>query len=75
MCLILVYPDLNHNQIQGDHWSGKSGKFDFSSRSEKSQGILQIGQEILNTKKVREKSGNFIILAQNMCCSRYFDCM
>ena len=28
-------------------------------------------REILNTKKVKEKSGNFIILAQNMCCSRY----
>ena len=61
----------------------KSGKFDFSSMSGKSQGIFQIGQgnfkyqesqgkvreffklirEILNTKKVREKSGNFIILA------------
>ena len=23
--------------------------------------------------KVSEKSGNFIILAQNMCCRRYFD--
>ena len=27
----------------------------------------------LNTKKVREKSGDFKILAQNMCFSSYFD--
>ena len=51
----------------------KSGKFDFSSRSGKSQGIWQIGQGNFKTKKVRERAGNFIILAQNMCCSRYFD--
>ena len=29
------------NSSQGGHWSGK---FNFSSRSEQSQGILQIGQ-------------------------------
>ena len=37
--------------------------------------ICKLVREILNTKNVREKSGNFIILAQNMCCSRYFDYM
>ena len=35
--------------------------------------FCKLVREILNTKKVREKSENFIILAQNMCCSRYFD--
>ena len=35
--------------------------------------FCKLAREILNTKKVREKSGNSIILAQNMCCSRYFD--
>ena len=35
--------------------------------------FCKLVREILNTKKVREKSGNFIILAKNMCCSRYFD--
>ena len=35
--------------------------------------FCRLVREILNTKKVRGKSGNFIILAQNMCCSRYFD--
>ena len=39
---------------------------------EKSE-FRKLVREILNTKKVREKSGNFKILAQNMCCSRYFD--
>ena len=35
--------------------------------------FCKLVREILNTKKVMEKSGNFIILGQNMCCSRYFD--
>ena len=35
--------------------------------------ICKLVREILNTNKVREKSGNFIILAQNMCCRNYFD--
>ena len=52
---------------------GKSGKFDFSSQSGKVREFCKLVREILNTKKVREKSGNSIILAQNMCCSRYFD--
>ena len=54
---------------QGGHWSGQSrGNLVFLQ----GQGILQI-REKLNIKEVREKSGNFIILAQNICCSRYFD--
>ena len=40
-----------------------SRKFYFSSRSGKSWGILQNGQG--NTKIVREKSENFLILTQN----------
>ena len=51
----------------------KSGKFYFSSRSEKSQGILQIGQRNF---KYQESQGNvreFHNFGQNLCCSRYFD--
>ena len=51
----------------------KSGKFDFFQGQGKVREFCKLVREILNTKKVREKSGNFIILAQNMCCSRYFD--
>ena len=52
---------------QGGHWSGESqGNLIFPQ----GQGKVR---EILNTKKVREMSGNFKILAQNMCSSRYFD--
>ena len=40
----------------------KSGKFDFSSMSGKSQGILQIGQGIFKPRK----SGNFIIWTKNI---------
>ena len=43
----------------------KSVKFYFSSRSGKSQEILQNGQGNLIQKKFSEKSGNFIILGQN----------
>ena len=35
--------------------------------------ICKLVREILNTKKIGENSGNFIILAQNMYCRRYFD--
>ena len=51
----------------------KSGKFDFSSRSGKSQGILQIGQRNFKYQESQGKVREFIILAQNMCCNRYFD--
>ena len=34
--------------------------------------FCKLVREILNTKKVREKTRNFIILAHNICCSRYF---
>ena len=60
--------------IQGGHWSGKSqGNLIFLQGQGKVREFCKLVREILNTKKVREKSGNFIILAQNMCCSRYFD--
>ena len=59
---------------QGGHWSGKSqGNLIFFQGQGKVREFCKLVREILNTKKVREKSGNFIILAQNMCCSRYFD--
>ena len=59
---------------QGGHWSGKSqGKLIFLQGQGKVREFYKLVREILNTKKVRQKSGNFIILAQNMCCSRYFD--
>ena len=56
-------------QCQGGHWSGKSqGNLIFPQ----GQGILQNGQGNFKYQE-REKSGNSIILAQNICCSRYFD--
>ena len=59
---------------QGGHWSGKSqGNLIFLQGQGKVREYCKLVREILNTKKVREKSGNFIILTQNMCCSRYFD--
>ena len=59
---------------QGGHLSGKSqGNLIFLQGQGKVREFCKLVREILNTKKVREKSGNFIILAQNMCCSRYFD--
>ena len=59
---------------QGGHWSGKSrGNLIFLQGQGKVREFCKLVREILNTKKVREKSGNFIILVQNMCCSRYFD--
>ena len=59
---------------QGGYWSGKSqGNLIFLQGQGKVREFCKLVREILNNKKVREKSGNFIILAQNMCCSRYFD--
>ena len=49
------------------------GKLIFLQGQGKVREFSKLVREILNTKKVREKSGNFIIMAQNMCCSRYFD--
>ena len=61
-------------QNQGDHWSEKSqGNLIFLQGQGKVREFCKLVREILNAKKVREKSGNFIILTQNMCCSRYFD--
>ena len=42
--------------LQGGHWSGK---FDFSSRSGKSQGILQLGQGIFKYQESQGKVGEF----------------
>ena len=50
---------------QGGHWSGKSqGNLNFLQGQGKMREFCKLAREILNTKKVREKSGNFIILAQ-----------
>ena len=64
---MLLFPQ---DLFQGGHWSGK---FDFSSRSGKSQGILQIGQGNFKYQESQGKVRDFKILAQNMCCSSYFD--
>ena len=59
---------------QDGHWSGKSqGNLIFLQGQGKVRESYKLVSEILNTKKVREKTENFIIFAQNMCCSRYFD--
>ena len=42
----------------------KSGKFYFSSSQGKVREFCKMVREILNTKKVREKSGKFLILTQ-----------
>ena len=56
------------NQFQGGHWSGKSqGNLIFLQGQGKLREFCRLVREILNTKKLREKSGNFIILGQNMC--------
>ena len=60
--------------FQGGHWSGKSqGNLIFLQGQGKIREFCKLFREILDTKKIREKSGNFKILAQIMCCSRYFD--
>ena len=60
-------------RMQGGHWSGKrQGNLIFLQGQGKVREFCKLVRELLNTKKVREKSGNFKILAQNMCCSRYF---
>ena len=51
----------------------KSAKFDFSSRSGKSLGILQIGQGNFKYQESQGKVREFRNFGQNMCCSRYFD--
>ena len=57
--------------LQGGHWSGKcQGNLIFLQGQGK---VRELVREILNTKKVRERSGNFTNLAQSMCYSRYFD--
>ena len=53
--------------------SEKSGKFYFSSRSGKSQGILQIGQGNFKYQESQGKVREVHNFGQNMCCNRYFD--
>ena len=49
------------------------GSFFFLQGQGKVEEFCKWVREILNTEKVREKSGNLIILAQNnVGCSRYF---
>ena len=48
------------------HWSGKSqGNLIFLQGQGKVREFCKLVREILDTKKVREKSGNFISWAQN----------
>ena len=73
-CLKFLGPSVTDRMHQGGHWSGKSqGNLIFLHGQGKVREFCKLVREILDTKNVREKSGNFIILAQNMCCSRYFD--
>ena len=63
----LIYPLAPKLHGQGGHWSGKSqGNLIFLQGQGKVGEFCKLVREILNTKKVREKSGNFVILAQNM---------
>ena len=53
--------------MQGGHWSGKSqGNLIFLQGQEKVREFCKLVREILNIKKVSEKSGNFIIWAKNI---------
>ena len=49
------------------------GNLIFLQRQGKVREFCKLVRKLLNTKKVREKSGDFKILAQNMCFSSYFD--
>ena len=50
---------------QGGHWSGKSqGNLIFLQGQGKVREFCRLVREISNTKKVKEKSGNFMILAE-----------
>ena len=52
--------------FQGSHWSGKSQvKFSFLQGQGKVREFCKLVREILNIKKVMEKSVNFIIWAKN----------
>ena len=75
VCLCLLFHTVeNYFIIQGGHWSGRfQGNLIFLQGQGKVREFCKLVREILNTKKVREKSGDFIILDQNMCCNRYFD--
>ena len=65
---------VSSKHIQDGHWSGKSqGNLTFLQGQGKVREFCKLVREISNTKKIRETSENFIILAKNMCCSRYFD--
>ena len=63
-----------HNQTRVATGQGKVREIWFFFQGQgKVREFCKLVREILNTKKVREKSGNFKILVQNMCCSGYFD--
>ena len=54
-------------KIQGGHWSGKSqGNLIFLQGQGNVREFCKLVREILNTKKVWEKSGNSIIWAKNI---------
>ena len=62
--LKLYFQDL---KPQGGHWSEKSqGNLIFLQGQGKVRKFCKFVREILNIKKVREKSGNFIIWAKNI---------
>ena len=59
---------------QGGHWSDreKSGKFYFSARSGKSQGILQIGQGNLKYQESQRKIREFHNVGPKFVLSQVF---
>ena len=65
--LYKVLGQIGSKLLQGGHWSGKSqGILIFLQGQGKVREFCKLVREFLNTKKVREKSGNFIIWAKNI---------
>ena len=73
--LILVCLKTYDDYLGDTGWPLVRGNLIFLQGQGKAREFCRLVREILNTKKVGKKSGNFITLAQNMCCSRYFDYM
>ena len=62
--------------FQGGHWSGKNqGNLIFLQGQGKVREFCKLVREILDTKKVREKSENFISWAQNYFGMQHFKCL
>ena len=68
LCRISQYLNLSCvSFLHGGHWSGKSqGNLIFLQGQGKVRECCKLVRKILSTKKIREKSANFIILAKNI---------